>query len=185
MVLGESLGICIPCFCHPYVVRLWKSVRTVDWLLNGFRQSDKVVPIRLNDWSFFRLFLWGSGWIRIKITFFFVEFSHMFGAMPKWHAIWRMSNTKGQFSTQMIFKYFLCSLCLSKWCRGNGISKCEPQLWKTHSCTHTWTHIGNDHFSSHEIVNVHPQTPQKMSLILSQIKYNNCSIAHWILEPFY
>ena len=31
---------------------------------------------------------------------------------------------------------------------------------------------------SHEIVNVHPQTPQKMSLILSQIKYNNCSIAH-------
>ena len=97
--------------------------------------------ITLSIQIFFRLFLWGSGWIRIKITIFFVEFSHMFGAIPKWHAIWRMLNTKGQFSTQLIFKYFLCLLCISKWCR----EKWYKQMWTTAlkdalKCTHVNTH---------------------------------------------
>ena len=45
----HHLEIRMHCPCHPSMFRLWKSVRTLDWILNGFRQSDKVVLIRLNE----------------------------------------------------------------------------------------------------------------------------------------
>lgn len=65
-VLRQAAWRCVLHTYHLFMVRLWKSVITLTWILNEFRQRDRVASI---DWMIdisLGCILWGDSWLRIK-----------------------------------------------------------------------------------------------------------------------
>lgn len=131
--------MCVLCSYHLPLGRLWQLVITLDWILNDFRPSDRVVLIDwMIDHSLGRI-LWGGSWLRIN-NCVFLKLSYMFGTIPKWNGVWRTYIQSVSFAQNWTFNIIFSLFTMWKhiiWKR-KGINKCKAQLWKTH--THTkWT----------------------------------------------